>query len=79
MTPTVFRKGPYRFFFFSRDETRVHVHVESADGEVKFWLEPEVEVARNYRLTENDLTKIRKLILEHEKEIRDAWNGHFGS
>ena len=79
MTPTVFRKGPYRFFFFSREETRVHVHVESADGEVKFWLEPEVEVARNYRLTESDLTKIRKLILEHEKEIRDAWNSHFGS
>ena len=79
MTPTVFRKGPYRFFFFSREETRVHVHVESADGEAKFWLEPEVEVARNYRLTESDLTKIRKLILEHEKEIRDAWNSHFGS
>jgi hypothetical protein len=55
------------------------VHVESADGEAKFWLEPEVEVARNYRLTESDLTKIRKLILEHEKEIRDAWNSHFGS
>jgi len=55
------------------------VHVESADGEAKFWLEREVEVARSYRLTERDLTKIGKLILEHEKEIRDAWNTHFGS
>lgn len=55
------------------------MHVESADGEAKFWLEPEVEVAKNYRLSESDLTKIRKLILEHEEEIRDAWNSHFGN
>ncbi|MFN7338865.1 MAG: DUF4160 domain-containing protein, partial [bacterium] len=27
MSPTVFREDGYRFFFFSREETRMHVHV----------------------------------------------------
>jgi hypothetical protein len=45
MSPTVFREGPYRFFFFSREEQRMHVHVASADGEAKFWLEPRLELA----------------------------------
>ena len=36
MSPTVFREKGYRFFFFSREEPRVHVHVICADGEAKF-------------------------------------------
>jgi hypothetical protein len=45
MSPTVFREGPYRFYFFSREEPRIHVHVGSSDGEAKFWIEPEIELA----------------------------------
>jgi len=44
--PTVFTLGKFRYYFFSREETRKHVHVSSPNGEVKIWLEPEVEVAR---------------------------------
>ena len=79
LSPTVFRSGPFRFFFFPREETRPHVHVESADGEAKFWLEPEIESARSYGFTERDLRRIRTIIDEREAEIRDAWNRHFGS
>ena len=28
---------------------------------------------------EQDLTRIRRLILLREDEIRDAWNSHFGT
>jgi len=45
MTPTVFREGPFRFFFFSREEPKMHVHVSHPDGEAKFGLHPEVELA----------------------------------
>ena len=38
--PTIYREGPFRFFFNSREETRMHVHVQSPDGACKFWLEP---------------------------------------
>ena len=78
MSPTVFRDGPFRFFFFSREEERLHIHVQSADGEAKFWIEPEIELARNYQLSPQDLSRVLELIVEHEQEIRDAWHRHFG-
>ncbi len=45
MSPTVFREGGFRFYFFSREETRMHVHVQGSDGEAKYWLEPSIELA----------------------------------
>lgn len=35
MSPTVFREGEFRFYFFSREESRMHVHVSHPDGEAK--------------------------------------------
>jgi len=40
MSPTVIKIGQYRFFFNSREETRMHIHVATPDGIAKFWLEP---------------------------------------
>lgn len=79
MSPTVFREGAFRFFFFSREELRRHIHVESTDGEAKFWIEPAIELARNHGLSDQDLSRVLQLILRHEQEIRDAWRSHFGS
>jgi hypothetical protein len=79
VSPTVFHDGPFRFFFFSREEKRMHVHVQSADGEAKFWLEPSIEMARNHGLRDTDLRRTEQLVNEHEQEIRNAWNSHFGS
>jgi hypothetical protein len=47
VSPTVFRLRNYRFYFFSREEPRMHVHVLSPDGEAKFWIEPTIELAMN--------------------------------
>ena len=47
MSPTVFHEKGYRFFFFSREESRMHIHIYCNDGEAKFWLEPQVELANN--------------------------------
>lgn len=78
MSPTVLREGGYRFFFFSREETRAHVHVICRDGEAKFWLEPATELARNYRLANSQLREIDGIIGRHYGELRDAWERHFG-
>ena len=78
MSPTIFKYGPYRFFFFSREETRMHVHVEAADGEAKFWIEPEVALVRSSGLSAKRLRRIKGLILRHEDLIKDAWDRHFG-
>ena len=78
MSPTVLRVGHLRFYFFSREEPRMHVHVEAPDGEAKLWLEPKVEVAHNYGLSERDLRAAVEIAEEHEHVIRTAWVEHFG-
>lgn len=78
MSPTVFRKGGFRFYFFSREETRLHVHVHHAEGEAKFWLEPEIELAQNYGLSRRRITAALALVRRHQDEIEGAWQDHFG-
>ena len=72
MSPTVFREKGYRFFFFSREESRGHVHVVSGDGEAKFWLEPDLELAKNYGYN-------RQQLEDHRDELVSAWKQHFSS
>ena len=79
MSPTVFREGGFRFYFFSREEPRMHVHVHGPSGEAKFWMLPRIEVAQNYGLSEKELNHALRLVQEHAHEISDAWNTHFGS
>jgi hypothetical protein len=78
VSPTVFRHGGYRFYFFSREEPRLHVHVHHVDGEAKFWLEPKLELAHNYGLSQRRLTIALDIIRRHKREIRSAWKKHFG-
>jgi len=78
MSPTIFREKGYRFFFFSREERRMHVHVVSGDGEAKFWLEPEIQLAKSYRYSRKHLQEIESIIEEHHDEITNAWQHHFG-
>ena len=77
MSPTIFREKGYRFFFFSREETRMHVHVHCPDGEAKYWLEPEIELARNYRLSRARLKEIEGIIEVQCDELTSAWKKHF--
>jgi len=78
MSPTVFRARGLRFFFFSREETRLHVHVQGSGGEAKFWVEPEIELAQNHGMSRRSIASALRLIREHEGEIRSAWQAHFG-
>jgi Domain of unknown function (DUF4160) len=78
MSPTVFRDGPFRFYFFSREEPRMHVHVSCADGEAKFWLEPVVALAQNYGLSDRQVRDAQTLLEAHLDECRSSWKAHFG-
>jgi hypothetical protein len=77
MSPTVFTWKGYRFFFFSREETRRHVHVSCPDGEAKLWLEPTVSLAKNYGLSPAQLSKVMKVVEERKDEIARSWHRHF--
>jgi Domain of unknown function (DUF4160) len=74
----VLRAGGYRFYFFSREEMRPHVHLEHADGEAKFWLEPELALAHNDGLSSVQVATAFRLLRMHNHEIRSAWKDHFG-
>jgi hypothetical protein len=78
LSPTVFQEGEFRFFFFSREESRIHIHVSHPDGEAKFWLEPTIELARNIGLSSSKMKEAERLVESHKKEITDAWHNHFG-
>ena len=77
MSPTVFRESGYRFYFFSREESRMHVHVQGQGGEAKFWLEPTIELAQYVGLSRYEISEALRLVQEHENDIRSAWLKHF--
>ena len=77
MSPTVFRYKDYRFFFFSREEMRKHIHIYCSDGEAKYWIDPEIELAKSHGLSASRLNEIEKIIKDRIDEITDSWNQHF--
>lgn len=79
MAPTIVREGQFRLFFFSREESRVHVHVAHPQGEAKFWLTPSVHLAMNVGLSDVQVRQAQAVVVAHTQEIQDAWNRHFGS
>jgi hypothetical protein len=77
MSPTIHREKGYRFHFFSREGLRAHVHVVSASGEAKYWLIPEIELARNQNLNSAQLKEIENIIEDHYDEFKNAWEKYF--
>lgn len=57
----------------------MHVHVISSDGEAKFWLDPDIELAKNYLYSRKELKQIETIIEVHYDELICAWRQHFGS
>lgn len=77
--PTVMRIGPYRFYFFSHEPNELsHVHIDKDDLSAKFWLEP-VSLARNFGFIPKELRRLQKLVVRHQEELLEAWNGYFGA
>ena len=63
--PTVLRIGPYLFHFYSDEYNEPpHIHVATADGECKLWLDP-VKLASNKNLSPKVVRDIEKLVFEN--------------
>ena len=76
--PTVFRQGPYRFFFYSGDRDEPpHIHVERDDCEAKFWIDP-VRLERSRGFSGKDLNRIQEIIQDNQATLRGSWNEFFG-
>lgn len=77
MSPTVFRYKNYKFFFFSNEEPRMHIHIWSPDGEAKFWIEPVVALADYKGFSKRQITELEKVVKKHAQEIEKVWKKHF--
>jgi hypothetical protein len=79
--PTVFRRDGCRFFFFSDEgepSEPVHVHVRRGADEAKFWLKPDVAVAKNFGFNASELNVLLKTVRWERVRLERAWNDHFG-
>ena len=71
--PTVLRIGPFRFHFYSDERGEpAHIHVEAADGECKFWLEP-IALAGNKGLRPETVRRIERLVYEHREMLEEKY------
>ena len=74
--PTI-RIAGYKFRFYSSDVTEPpHVHVFRGGSQAKIWLAP-VAVAYNRGYGSAELNRVVKLTEWHQRELLEAWNGHF--
>ena len=55
----------------------MHVHVFSPDGEAKFWLASQIELALGKGLRPVELTELHRVIEERQDEIRQHRHRHF--
>jgi hypothetical protein len=75
--PAVLRDGPYRFYFWSRENNEPpHVHVQRERFEAKFWLQP-VELSGNWRFPRHELRLIERLVERHRDLLLERWHEHF--
>lgn len=75
--PTVFKDGPYRFFFYSGDRDEpFHIHVERNDKVAKFWLDP-IRLQNSGGFNRLELRQIRSIIEKNQEALTEAWNEYF--
>jgi hypothetical protein len=54
-----------------------HIHVRDKENEAKFWLSPQVVLARNDGFTSRDLRELANIIEANCKRFEEAWNEYF--
>ena len=76
--PTVLRVDSYRFFFYAGDRDEPpHIHIEREDKVAKFWLDP-IRFQESGGFSRPEISRIHKLVTEHQDSLREAWDEYFG-
>jgi hypothetical protein len=75
--PTVFRKGGFRFFFYSNDHRPIHVHVRYQSGEAVFEIEDGIILRESHGLKMTELSKAEALADAHKELIIEKWHEYF--
>lgn len=78
--PVILRGDGLKFFFYANEgnpREPAHVHVRQAGIEAKFWLAPDVQLARNDGFDAPSLRRIERLVRQHRQSFLRAWNEYF--
>lgn len=72
--PTVLRIDAFRFYFYSDEgDEPAHIHVDTGDGECKFWLDP-VVLAKSVNVSPTNVRKIERLVFEHRSFLMEKYH-----
>jgi len=75
--PTVFWKGPYRFFFYAGDGNEpAHIHVEHENRVAKFWLDP-VRLQNSGGFSRMEIGRLYRLVEENQEQLLREWHEYF--
>ena len=78
MSPIFLNEKGYRFFIWSKEEERMHIHVMKDEKYCKYWLKPSIEIAENNGFKKYELNEIERIIKYYETEFNERWYKHFG-
>jgi len=78
MSPIFKRENGYAFKIFSNEEERMHIHVIAGEHEAKFWLEPNIEMAKNIGFHEHELNQIKRIIEKNADRFKEQYQEHIG-
>ncbi len=79
--PIILRYKGYKIYFFSNEgdpREPIHVHVRQGGAQAKFWLEPQVSVAKSFAMTAAELRDLTRVIEDNRTLIERSWYEFFG-
>lgn len=74
--PTVLRLQGLRFHFYSDEGGEPpHIHVDTGDGECKFWLDP-ILLASSRSVAPHLIRRIERLVFENQVFLKRKYDEH---
>ena len=78
--PVVLRLDGFKFFFYANEgnpREPAHIHIRTSGAEAKFWLEPQVQLARNDGFDAPTLRHIAGFVANHQAQLKRDWHEYF--
>jgi len=74
--PVVLVINNIKFFFFSNEGLRPHVHIKLAEFEIQVWLDDlTIKQGCKNKAVQKEMVR---LVQKHREELVDSWNEFFG-
>jgi hypothetical protein len=72
--PTIHREGSYKFRFYSNENNEPpHIHVWSTEGQMKVWLNEDLEIENCYNIPRHEWKTILEIISKQRKIFLKKW------